>query len=179
MTTQTEQLLKAWVPAGYRLLQETAATYDQVVTAGDLAAAVQTRSGRSGSGRATWIGQLLELVAMQAERSGDAPLAALCVHSDGTAGDRYRSALAAAGVVAGDDIELRAAEDRLACYRRYATDLPADGGRPRVATRQARVRPAGGPNRAAASRAPERPAPAVCPTCFMQLPATGVCDTCV
>src|SRR5690606_24546780 len=102
-------------------------------------------SGRNGGSRPTWIGQLLELVAMQAARTGDAPLASLCVQSDLGVGDRYRKVLAAAGMQVGDDIDLdqRAAEDRLECYRRYAADLPDDGGRPRIPARTARIRAAG------------------------------------
>lgn len=179
MTTQTEQHLKAWVPVGYRLLKETAHTYNAVVTSADLAARVQSVSGRSGGSRSNWVGQLLEIVAMQAARSDDAPLASLCVQSDGTVGDRYRKALLAAGDFELTDIEQRAAADRLECYRRYATDLPADGGAPRVVARAPRTTSSSGTTRAPAKpKAPERPAPKVCPTCFMQVPATGVCDNC-
>jgi hypothetical protein len=98
------------------------------------------------------------------------------VQSDGSVGDRYRKALLATGsTVAVEDVEERAAEDRLECYRRYATDLPADGGAPRVLTRTPR---ATSTPRSRATPKPERPAAAICPTCFMQLPATGVCDSC-
>lgn len=180
VTTQTEQLLKAWVPVGYRVLQETAARYDAFITSGDLAARVQEESGRSGGARPTWVGQLLELVAMQAARTGDAPLASLCVQSDLGVGDRYSRILAASGssVASTADLEQRAAEDRLECYRRYATDLPEDGGRPRVPLRTPRARTSTSPAAPRRAKTPERPAPAVCPTCFMQLPATGICDTC-
>lgn len=180
VTTQTEQLLKAWVPVGYRVLRETAGRYGAFVTSSDLAARVQADSGRSGGARPTWVGQLLELVAMQAVRTGDAPLASLCVQSDLTVGDRYRRVLAVSGVAVGaaDDVELRAAQDRLECYRRYADDLPEDGGSPRPLARASRPTRSGSTRSTPAKRAPERPAPAVCPTCFMQLPATGVCDTC-
>lgn len=178
MTTQTEQLLKAWVPVGYRVLRETAEHYDTVITSTELAERVQSESGRDGGGRATWVGQLLELVAMQAARTGDAPLAALCVQSDLRVGDRYRRILAAAGVTvpADADLDQQAAEDRLECYRRYAIDLPDDGGRARYAVRGSR--PRSSTPRKAAVRKVERPAPKVCPSCFMQLPATGICDSC-
>lgn len=180
MTTQTEQLLKAWVPAGYRVLQDTAGRYGGYLTTGDLAARVQDETGRSSGGRPTWIGQLLELVAMQAARTGDAPLAALCVQSDLGVGDRYERILAAAGRVLpqGVDVDDQAAEDRLECYRRYAADLPDDGGQPRRLARTPRSRTTSADARPARNRTPERPAPAVCPTCFVQLPATGLCDTC-
>ncbi len=60
------------------------------------------------------------------------------------------------------------------------------GGAPVPATRRAPTTRTAAPRTAAAPRATtstrratedERPAP-VCPTCFMTLPATGVCDTC-
>ncbi len=175
MTTQTEQHLKAWVPAGYRLLMQTAGSYRAVVTSSELAAGVQEATGLGRGVRPTWVGQLLEIVAMQAHRSGDAPLASLCVQSDGSVGERYRKALLATGVDV-TDVEQRAAEDRLECYRRYATDLPADGGVPRVLSRTPRATSSS--PRPRATPRPERPAPAICPTCFMQLPATGVCDSC-
>ena len=179
MTTQTEQLLKAWVPIGYRVLRETAGRYNAVITSNELAARVQSESGRDGGARATWVGQLLELVAMQASRTDDAPLASLCVQSDLSVGDRYRRVLAAGGasITASTDVDQRAAEDRLECYRRYASDLPEDGGTPRIPSRTTRTRSVTTTTRSA-PRKPERPAAAVCPTCFMQLPATGICDNC-
>jgi len=180
VTTQTEQLLKAWVPIGYRILRETAERYDGIITSSELAARVQSESGRDGGARATWIGQLLELVAMQAARTEDAPLASLCVQSDLSVGERYRRILSASGVALGtsdEDLDERAATDRLECYRRYAADLPEDGGRPHIPARTPRTRSTSSVTRST-TRKPDRPAPAVCPSCFMQLPATGTCDNC-
>jgi hypothetical protein len=57
---------------------------------------------------------------------------------------------------------------------------PAPVARRSPAARAAAPRKAAAPARATATRRAtedERPAP-VCPTCFMTLPATGVCDTC-
>jgi hypothetical protein len=66
-------------------------------------------------------------------------------------------------IVAGlDDSELAA---------RYRTDAPAAASRARSTTaRRTRVEPA-------ARKRTEAP-PAICPRCFMQLPASGRCDTC-
>jgi hypothetical protein len=54
---------------------------------------------------------------------------------------------------------------------RVRTDPPAKAGRAK--TTAARKPPA-----APKPRKREEPPPAICPTCFMQLPASGRCDTC-
>jgi hypothetical protein len=64
--------------------------------------------------------------------------------------------------VTGPEIAVAAAPARRAAAGRTTT--------PRTTT----ARPS---TRSAARRAEERP-PAICPTCFTVLPATGVCDTC-
>jgi hypothetical protein len=65
--------------------------------------------------------------------------------------------------------------------------VAAGGGAPRTARRGAAAPPAPPPPRTAAPKpARAEPAPrkrveapvAICPTCFMQLPASGRCDTC-
>jgi hypothetical protein len=111
-------------------------------------------------------------VAALCERSGEPPLTSLVV------ADPRR-----------DGIE--AARLRLECYR-WAGSAPDDGGLP------APLAPTRAPRAARPSRVPgaprtqrgERPPTAkprvaasdrpvaVCPTCFMALPATGRCDTC-
>ncbi|GGY30481.1 hypothetical protein [Streptomyces omiyaensis] len=111
----------------------------------------------------------------EAHRRGDPPLTALVVHTDdGKVGSGYEEVLALAGLppVEGEtERELHAAESRLACYRHFGAALPAGGGVPALAPR------------AAAARArrrqdhPERP-PRICDRCHVQLPATGLCDSC-
>jgi hypothetical protein len=67
--------------------------------------------------------------------------------------------------------ENHAATARLACYRHFGAALPPGGGAPAFAPRlqesiaRRRSRSGGTP-------------PQMCPTCFLQLPATGVCDSC-
>jgi hypothetical protein len=68
---------------------------------------------------------------------------------------------------------VHAADERLACYRFHdAVRLPEDGGTaaltPRLASSRARAR------KVAREAVPVN----TCPTCFMAIPATGVCDNC-
>jgi len=89
-------------------------------------------------------------------------------------------------VVGGYD-DLDRARQRLECYQ-WAGSAPADGGvpaqlpdaAPRRATRSPRPRSTGSRAEAPARKRvakTDRPV-TVCPTCFMALPATGVCDNC-
>jgi hypothetical protein len=71
-----------------------------------------------------------------------------------------------------DDLEreYHAASARLDCYRWFGASLPLGGGLPALAPRlQAAV---------ARRRPRSTAAPPTCPQCFIQLPATGVCDSC-
>ncbi|WP_030242659.1 hypothetical protein [Streptomyces sp. NRRL S-350] len=168
-----------WTRAAYPALVEVARRYHGVITYADLAEAVQEASGvRTRVNQRHWIGKVLSLVILEAHRRGDPPLTALVVHAaDGKVGVGYQEVLAVAGqppVAQEMDREQHAAAARLACYRHFgADDLPADGGTPALAPRlRASVA-----RKAVVTAAPPRP-PAICPTCFLQLPATRVCDSC-
>lgn len=167
-----------WTPAALDVLRETASRYGAVITTTDLADEVLKRTRvESPTSRRTWLSDFLEITALAAARAGDPPLTSLAVQRDGTVGDVYgRAVLATTGDVV-KDVEQRAAEDRLLCYRALADDLPADGGTPRPAR----------PKRAASTSTTTRPSRAkvveskpvkVCPSCFTALPATGRCDYC-
>ncbi|GAA2749948.1 hypothetical protein [Kitasatospora cinereorecta] len=112
----------------------------------------------------------------EAHRRNDPPLTALVVHSDdGMVGEGYSEVLKVAGLPAAADAhdrEVHAASSRHACYRKYSTSLPADGGSPALAPRYQET-----VARRRAAAAAVRPAP-VCPTCRFQPPATGTCDNC-
>lgn len=168
-----------WTPAALDILRETASRYGAVISVSDLADQVLVRTRvESPTSRRTWLGDFMEITALAAARAGDPPLTSLAVQRDGTVGDVYgRAVLATTGEVV-KDVEQRAAEDRLLCYRALATDLPADGGTPRPATvRQATSSAmATRPSRAKTAAA-VKPV-TVCATCFTALPATGVCDYC-
>ncbi|MGJ9414137.1 hypothetical protein ACHAAC_15650 [Aeromicrobium sp. CF4.19] len=178
-----------WTPAALEVLRETASRYGAVITTYQLADEVTARTGvPSPTERRTWIGDLVEMTALAAERAGDPPLTSLCVQRDGTVGEAYVRVVAATTGDIVRDVEQRAAEDRLACYRALAENMPADGGTPRPARPRSPSRPGStsrpaGTRKAAAtsSRATNAAAVkpvAVCPTCFTALPATGQCDYC-
>jgi hypothetical protein len=148
-----------------------------VITYKDLAAEIQEASGiRTLTPFRRWIGGVLGMVVREGHRRGDPPLTALVVHvADGMVGTGYAEVLAVAGEAPVEDVvarEQHAAESRLACYRRFGATLPVDGGVPGFA-----------PKLTAAwerqrSRAATVQPPRVCSRCFIQVPATGVCDGC-
>jgi len=136
---------------------------------------------------------------------GDEPmLTTLVVDDAGLVGDRHDDvalALDDRPITDPRERELSAAQMRLDCYR-WAGSAPADGGapaplpgrRPRRPAAAATARAPRAPGAPAAPRAPRAtkpvapPAPkrvaasdrpvTVCPTCFMAIPATGICDNC-
>ena len=167
--------LKDWVPVAHEILKTTASTYQQTITHSELAELVQRRSGvRATARHSAWMGPLLDVVALHAERSGEPPLTSLAVRHDGTVGTGYAKAAAINGTLDVSDLEASAAEHRLACYRAYAADVPEDAA-PALTPQETRRR--ANAKAAAQKSAPARQAP-VCPTCFVQLPLSGVCDTC-
>ena len=142
------------------------------ITYADLAkAAVQEASGiRTGSAFRNWIGRVLGSVARHPDRPDEPMLTSLVVHADGTIGPGYAEPVAERDGAVPEDLELHAAAERHACYRYFGAEMPPDGGRPML-TRQVAER-----HRARAStRTTPRP---ICPTCFIQLPASGLCDRC-
>jgi hypothetical protein len=185
-----------WTRAAYPALVDVAGRYHAVISYADLAEAVQEASGvRTRIHQRHWIGKVLSLVILEAHRRGDPPLTALVVNAtDGKVGAGYQEVLAVAGqppLSSEMDREQHAAAARLACYRHFGADLPADGGTPALAPRlraslerKAATATATGtrtrtatPAAATATPAAPRP-PAICPTCFLELPATRVCDSC-
>ncbi|MFJ9709255.1 hypothetical protein [Streptomyces sp. NPDC101234] len=146
-----------------------------MITYKELAEKIQDRTGfRTKVRLHHWIGATLGRVVHEAHRRGDPPLTALVVHSDdGMVGTGYREVLEVAGEPPVEDVlerEQHAADARLACYRRFGATLPPDGGVPALAPRY----------QAAIERRRERIEKSlrVCDRCFVQLPATGVCDSC-
>ena len=79
---------------------------------------------------------------------------------------------AASGETPGDPDD-HAARERLECHRFFqAADLPAGGGTAALTAKLAATR-----DRARKVRLSERTV-ATCPTCHMELPATGTCNYC-
>jgi hypothetical protein len=165
-----------WSTHAYEVLTEVAGRYHAVITYRDLGRQLQEASGvRTSALLHNWIGSVLGKVVHEAHRRGDPPLTTLVVHADdGMVGVGYREVLELAGEPPIEDErerERHAAAARLTCYRRFGADLPDGGGVPALAPRYeaalARQR----------SRMEPPPRPS-CPNCYLQLPATGVCDSC-
>lgn len=164
---------RAWADRGRDVLVGVARQYHSVITYGEFAEEVQTRSGtRTRSLMMNWIGGVLGTIAEDCASRREPLLTALCVHQDGTVGEGYAGAVAATQGQRPEDPDQHAADERLACHRHFGADLPPDGGRPALTRKVAAARA----QRAARARA-TAPA-AVCSNCFVQLPATGRCDNC-
>ena len=164
-----------WAGHAYTLLIGVARTYRALMIYGDLAEGVQKESGiRTSSPFRHWIGKVLYRVVEEGYRRGDPPLTALVVHrTDGKVGEGYKAVLEVAGEPAiSDELEreYHAANARLACYRHFGADFPADGGTPALAPELERT--------VARRRPPAVTPPRTCPRCSLQLPATGICDYC-
>ncbi|MFD7700331.1 hypothetical protein [Streptomyces caelestis] len=170
-----QEAREAWGAEAYSILVGVAQTYHAVITYKELAEEIQSRTGISTKMLLhNWIGPVLGRVVREAHRRGDPPLTALVVHTDdGKVGSGYKEVLAVAGeALVEDELEREhhAAEARLACYRRFGAILPPDGGVPALAPRlQASIER----RRERADRPPR-----VCERCFVQLPSTGICDSC-
>lgn len=125
------EALVQWASVAYEELKNVALTYNRVIRYAELSQLVQGATGiTTDMLMQHWIGEVLELAATRALDSKEPPLTALCVHADGTIGPGYDRAPKSEQASAAVDIELRAAEDRLLCYQRFAVDLPEDGGTP-------------------------------------------------
>lgn len=165
------EALELWVPLAYNSLIATARRYNRWTTYLELTEHVQQVSGiRTRMLIGNWSGKLLERVAQLAADRGEVPLTSLCVHQDGTIGVGYMRAPKAVEVDPAADVDEIAAAHRLLCYTKYATDLPADGGKPALTPKVAEAR--------ARREAMSRPPAKLCPDHFIELSATGVCSFC-
>ena len=169
-----DELREAWATAARSVLIEAARSYRTVVTHKELAEAVQARSGVHTERRTHyWIDDVLGAVARDCADRDEPLLSALCVNREGSIGAAYGALVLELTGKAPADPDDHAAKERLACHRYFeAADLPADGGSsalvPQLAAARARVR------KAAAAARPVK----TCPTCYMELLPTGVCDSC-
>ena len=165
---------EAWAAVARPILERVAGDYHSTITYQELAQQVQDETGiRTRMLVHYWIGDVLGRVARQCHAEELPLLSSLCVNAEGSVGEGYGVALA--GTYGGelpDDLDVQAAAERLECYRRFATNLPSDGGRPALTPKLASTRAY---KRKMAARDEPRP---VCPTCNLQLPLTGVCDRC-
>jgi hypothetical protein len=167
----------AWVEEARQILAGVAGTYQQLIDRTDLAAEVQAGTGiRTSKNPHYWLSEVLAQVAAVNAVKDEPPLIALVVHRvSGAVGDDYDEVLRLTGQSAITDETARekhAATARMECYRWAGATMPADGGHaalaPRLEQRIVRER----------KRALVEAPPTVCPSCFMAVPATGVCDQC-
>lgn len=189
----------AWAEAARPVLVEAAGRYRATLTWKQLSTAVQASTDiTTGQPVAKWIGDVLARVTEECQANGEPLLSSLCVSMQGSVGDAYAVAVEHARGEHIADPDEHAAEERLACYRHWqAAGLPRDGGTPlrtahfktarkapapKAAARVPGARKAttSRPRKAPAAAAPvveEKPIP-LCPKCFTQVPASGVCDYC-
>ena len=164
---------EAWTPFARAALVRTAGKYRATITYKELGTEVQELSGiRTRMLLQHWIGDLLGLVSDECRSAGEPLLSSLCVTSDGTVGPGYAKVISWVETEGGKDVDDLAAEERLRCYEHFGATLPADGGRPSLHPTLARKR-----EREMKAKIAARPR-AVCPTCHMQVPTSGICDTC-
>lgn len=192
-----------WAEAARPVLIEAAGRYRALVKYKQLEAALQESTGATAPQPLhRWLADVLARVAQDCESRGEPLLSSLCVNIQGSAGQAYADAVAAARGARPDDPDEHAAVERLECYRHWqAAGLPSDGGTPlrtahftparKAPARKAPARasatrvpgtartPAAPRKRAAATPAAPEPKPvAMCPTCFTAVPASGICDYC-
>lgn len=161
----------AWAQAAMPVLQELATVYGALIDYRGFAAEVQQRSGiATRVPVSSWIGGVLRLIMKQAAAAGEPPLSSLVVPKiDASVGATTDS------------------RPRLMCYSRYGATMPDEARLvlnppPKTTRVPGAARSSGATSAARAtprrSSAPEERPPAMCPRCFIALPATGVCDTC-
>ena len=197
-TIDLENVRETYALAARHVLADVAGDYHAVITVPELARQVQERTRiRNRQAPGLWVGDILFRVAKDCRRRSEPLLGALCVTSDGHMPEWYADTVNAVRGDVVDNPEMHAAEERLECYRRHGAEIPAGGGEAalppvREAVRRAPRSSVGGTRTPAGPRAPRAPRKAaapkilkpepvpekLCPSCFMVLPSTGVCDNC-
>jgi hypothetical protein len=199
-TIGSEDAHATWALAARMRLEEVARDYHAVIGYAELADWVQRRSRvRTRQQPGQWMPDVL-FRTMQDNRERREPfLASLCVDASGRVLSNYPGCVQYLRGAEPADADRHAAEERLACYRWFGAELPEGGGEPgpMPSARPVRRTPAeGGTARAARDRSARdrsgaptqrtaRPrvartdvVPAICPRCYMALPASGQCDSC-
>lgn len=147
---------REWALHAHDVLEEVARRYGRSVTHGDLAAEVQRRSGIcTDLDPDAWVDDVLEQVAERCKDSGEPRLIALVDRPGAGQADVVSAA-------------------RMDCYSAYGAKIPAVKT-PRRTTR-ARAGATSEPVRKPVK--PEDRIRPICPRCFVEVPATGVCDSC-
>ncbi len=171
-----EDAVVKWTAVAVPHLETVASTYGSYVTYKEFGEAVQEAAGvRTKILVHQWVGKVLTAVTAGSGEADGPMLTALVVRQDQTIGAGYAKAAAARDGEVPEDPELHAARQRLACYERYGATLPSNGGEARFTPRVAAVRSGRLASGAPRPDPPKRPA---CPTCFITLPASGLCHNC-
>jgi hypothetical protein len=184
-----------WTRAARRYLVTVARRYGALTTPNDVAEEAQAGSGiRTKDAPETWVGDVIDEVGVECATRNEPLLSAFCIGPEGRIGERYRQVLVMLERPVPADLEMDAAKQRLDAHEYHGATMPVDP-RPALPPALAKARasapkPRSGATRApstprvrkpAAPRKPKKPEPpprAVCPTCFLQLHATGNCDNC-
>lgn len=182
--------LELWAEHAHDVLRETAQVYHLGITDTDLARIVQLRSEQTSDMPArSWLPKVLRIVAQRAADAGEPPLTSLVVRAvDGKVGPEYAEVMALTGQ--DGDRDEAAAQARLDCYRRFAHAVP-DDATPNLHPITSLASDTRGTTRATSrgttrTRAASRPAkvvveekaPAICMSCFLELPLSGICPNC-
>lgn len=158
---------REWALHAHDILEEIAPRYGRSIAFADVAHEVQRRSGiRTDLPAASWLPDVLSEVATRCQESGEPRLTEF-VDPPGQAPSSIVSAA------------------RLEAHQAYGAKIPNPDAPARRRTPRAKASAAAGGTRST-TRAPKasRPTPIeerrrpVCPTCFVELPATGICDDC-
>jgi hypothetical protein len=171
-----EEAEDAWAPEAHAILTRVAGSYQALIEHAELAAEIQENAGIHTRRQVrSWIGPVLERVAQMNHENNEPPLTSLVVHkADGTVGVGYDETLRLTVGEISDpaEREKHAAKARLECYRWAGANVPAGGGRPLLTPRYEQILA----RQRKENRAAEQPN--ICPSCFMAIPPTGVCDNC-
>lgn len=191
-TIGSEEAHATWALAARMRLEEVARDYHAVIRIADLGDWVQERSRvRTRQQTRHWIGDVLYRTMLDNIGRGEPFLCSLVVDQQGRVGANYAGLVEHLRGIRVVDADHHAADERLDCYRHFGAELPEGGGVPgphpsaaaprRTSSGTRSTRPTSGaaPRKSATGRvARSDVVPKICPTCFMALPASGVCDDC-
>lgn len=166
--------LAAWTEACIPVLQKVASRYGATITYSELQDQLFGTTGyETRMLSSNWMGKMLDKVVERTIAEDLGPLTSLVVHKgDGAVGSGYYNAEHPQGSIEDPhQLELLAAEDRIACHRRYCADVPADAKPELTKTYQFRT----GHRPRVQKTAPD---PKFCPEHHLQLRPNGVCDYC-
>ncbi|GAB3624218.1 hypothetical protein GCM10027418_23020 [Mariniluteicoccus endophyticus] len=158
-----KEAIAEWSLYAWDVLEAVAGRYRRTLTTDDLGSEVQRRSQiHTSEPTSSWIAPVLGLVEARAREQGVPQLTSLV--TDG------------AGRPIGHANEELATAARLECYRAYGAKIPVVSDEP-AKPRARKVKNTGTPTKSTRDLPPPRKA-SVCPTCHLEMPATGICDDC-